>query len=41
MKTKEEFIEYLVKELNWTYAVAKEWCELLVLKGMLKEDKSE
>ena len=38
MKSKKEFIEYLVKELNWTYEIAKEWCESLVLRGMLKDD---
>ncbi len=35
-KTKQEFKDYLIKELNWPEKQANDWCNYLVLKGELK-----
>lgn len=35
-KTKQEFKDYLMNELNWPEKQAEDWCNYLILKGELK-----
>ena len=38
LKKKSEFKQYLITELNWLEKDAEEWCNYLVIQGLLQKE---